>query len=413
MNIAIIPSADLSYNSGSIIYAKNLFNYLHSKGHRAFLIGSRVPEDISQDLMAYIIIEPSLLNHPVIDDRTVTNREYIDSIFAISRYLLDIVDRFGLDVVHAHYGSFNSYAAYLVHQMVGVPYIISSFGRDLNLGYKHDHRIRWFIDESFPKASAIIVTDEKLRKTAKALRRLEDSGEDIVEIGMPVDKRIFTKKVDVQLKPYPVIATINSCFSPEKGIEVILEAFSKLLQTTKARLIIAGTDDHPEQVHRHNLERIIKELDISQEVDFVGYLSREDVGLLLQSCNMLIDARVKGNFSSVLLEAMFTNTLVLASDTEASRKVITNGWNGRLFKIADATHLHQLMLEMLEDKESQREMKLNIKKWADLNGSEYLDEICFQKVEELYISSIIKWRSENGESRSSKRSCKETLDRFN
>lgn len=33
MNIAIIPSADLNYKSGSVIYAKNLFKFLINKNH--------------------------------------------------------------------------------------------------------------------------------------------------------------------------------------------------------------------------------------------------------------------------------------------------------------------------------------------------------------------------------------------
>ena len=43
MKIALIPSADLSYNSGSIIYAKNLYKYLIDNHHEVFMLGSKMP----------------------------------------------------------------------------------------------------------------------------------------------------------------------------------------------------------------------------------------------------------------------------------------------------------------------------------------------------------------------------------
>lgn len=45
MKIVIIPSADLSYNSGSVIYAKELFKYLLNEGHEVYMLGICVPED--------------------------------------------------------------------------------------------------------------------------------------------------------------------------------------------------------------------------------------------------------------------------------------------------------------------------------------------------------------------------------
>lgn len=46
MKIVIIPSADLLYNSGSVIYAKILFEYLLNEGHDVCMIGACIPNDI-------------------------------------------------------------------------------------------------------------------------------------------------------------------------------------------------------------------------------------------------------------------------------------------------------------------------------------------------------------------------------
>lgn len=71
MNIAIIPSADLNYNSGSVIYAKNLFKFLINKNHNVFMLGSKIPEDMNDKYINNIFIKSKILEHPVIDDDSV------------------------------------------------------------------------------------------------------------------------------------------------------------------------------------------------------------------------------------------------------------------------------------------------------------------------------------------------------
>ncbi|OAB47996.1 glycosyltransferase family 4 protein [Paenibacillus antarcticus] len=390
MRIAIVPSADLSYNSGSIIYAKNLFKYLRTNGHQAFLLGSKKPTDIPEYLMPYIIINPLLLEHPIIDDRKVSSLEYSMSLSTVVNYLLELKKEYGLDIIHAHYGSFNSYGAYMVHEWEGVPYVISSFGRDMNIGYTSDHRIKWFIDQSLPKASRIIVADNDLRKSICSVSNDNTINERIVEIPMPLDQCIFEFERGNIPRNEPIIATINSCFSPEKGIETILIAFSKVIKNYPARLIIAGTDDHPEQVHLKYLHNLVIELEIEGCTEFVGYLPRSEVGSLLQTADVLVDARTKGNFSSVLLESMFLNTPVIASDTEAARKIVTDGYNGSLFNSNDVQGLERQLIRGLKDPLVWNEMKHNIQEWVDTFGSVYKDEHCFYQVLELFEQVLTK-----------------------
>lgn len=57
MKIVIIPSADLSYNSGSVIYAKELFKYLLNEGHEVYMLGICVPEEINEEYKANIKVK--------------------------------------------------------------------------------------------------------------------------------------------------------------------------------------------------------------------------------------------------------------------------------------------------------------------------------------------------------------------
>jgi L-malate glycosyltransferase len=131
MRIAVLPSSDLSYNSGSIIQAKRWFAHLRREGHDALLLGSRAPEDLSAELLAHVSIAPEILLHPVVVDRPVSDQEYLASISATLRFLMEQHAHKRLDLVHAQYASFTSYAAAVFATATGVPYLVSSFGRDL------------------------------------------------------------------------------------------------------------------------------------------------------------------------------------------------------------------------------------------------------------------------------------------
>lgn len=387
MNIAIIPSADLSYNSGSIIYAKNLFNYLHKNNHKAYLVGSKLPKDIEPEYLKYITIDKKILEHPIIDDRPISDIDYSESIAGVVKYLLELHKKVGLDIIHAHYGSFTSFAAFLVNGLTGVPYIISSFGRDINIGYEKDKRIKWLIEKSFLDAKTIIISENTLKE--KILEIIGDNkSEKIKEIAMPFDKNIY-KDGNLKLnKNIPLISTINSCFSSEKGIEVIIDGFAEVIKEIDCQLIIAGQDDHPEQVHKKKLIKKVHDLGLQEKIIFIGFLERADVGELLRNSLFLIDARLKGNFSSVILEAMFSETPVIASNTEAARKIICHEYNGLLFTNNNSNDLKNKIVELLKNEELKNNINNNIKKWNNDNSKRYLEESCFQKVEAIYNEVI-------------------------
>ncbi|WP_081949690.1 glycosyltransferase family 4 protein [Paenibacillus durus] len=387
MKIAIVPSADLSYNSGSIIYAKNLFEFLHSHGHEAYLLGSKPPDDVSDELMRYIKIVPFLLEHPIIDDREVSSVDYAQSLSAIVNYLVELHEIVGLDLIHAHYGSFNSFGAYVAFGLTEVPYIVSSFGRDVNLGYEHDRRIKWLIDGSFSNASRILVTDETIKNKICSMYSSECIGQNILEIPMPLDERIFLDSKDSKLhidEKTPILATVNSCFSPEKGIVTILTAFAEIVKKIPCCLVIAGQDDHPEQIHRKLLDETVKRLGIGNAVIFTGYLDRASVGQLLRTATLLIDARQKGNFSSVLLEAMFIGTPVVATRNDASLKIIKHEYNGLLFKQEHSRELESKVIECLFNPSILTGLKAGMAQWLDAQGEIYREENCFTKILSVY-----------------------------
>ena len=81
MNICLLPSAELSYESGSTIYANVYVNELIKKGHTVNVICSSLPRDVN-DKVNYILLD--VMKHPVIDDYYISDCEMMNWFMASS-----------------------------------------------------------------------------------------------------------------------------------------------------------------------------------------------------------------------------------------------------------------------------------------------------------------------------------------
>jgi glycosyltransferase involved in cell wall biosynthesis len=397
MKIVLIPSAELSYNSGSVIYAKMLFKYLLDSGHQVYMLGSCIPEDIDEKYRKFVKVGKNLLFHPIIDDRYVSDVQYIKMYIDILALITDIYEEWGnVDVIHAHYASINSFASLLIKKILKVPFVISSFGRDINLGFHCDERIKMFMYESMLYADKIIIPDYQLGETiVENIPKLDINRFAIIP--MPLDERILYDKGTILIekqKGVHVISSINSCFTSEKGIEDILEAFLIVSKEYRCELYIAGQDDDE---NLKNYKRIcwkIDDLGIGDKVHLLGYLSREDIGKLFAVSDVFIDARYKGNFSSVLLEAQFKRCITISSNNAAARKIICEGENGVLFPIGDVNVLAEKIESIFCDKEMRDKLKLGMNKWCATSGKEYRKDVCMEKIVGIFQNAIKSYESD-------------------
>ena len=69
---------------------------------------------------------------------------------------------------------------------------------------------------------------------------------------------------------------------PDKGVELLLEAFDRVRRTRQARLVIAG-DAGPETEYAASILRRVEDLGISADTRYTGKLSAEELSGVLQS----------------------------------------------------------------------------------------------------------------------------------
>ena len=118
----------------------------------------------------------------------------------------------------------------------------------------------------------------------------------------------------------------------QKGIDVLLDAWARMMHTSsewqmplmpKLRLIGDGA-------LRAEFERMVAELDIRDNVEFLG-LRSDIVGLLQRSWAFVLPSRNEG-MSNALLEAMACGLPCVATRVSGSEDVIADGLNGILIE---------------------------------------------------------------------------------
>jgi glycosyltransferase involved in cell wall biosynthesis len=335
-----------------------------------------------------LVLDRSLLEHPVLDDRPISVRELRESLRASLQFLFNQHRDAPLDVVYAQYLSFGSYAAAAFSRSTGVPVVISCFGRDLTIGFPKLPCVKRMGTSAARRASAIIVPNSEVHHLLQQEIHFPSRSPRISVVPSPVDK-IFAGAHARSTRHSVItsILTINSCFKPEKGLDTLLAAFNELsarhLDTT---LYIAGTDDHPEQVHRSRLMSQIERLGLSHKVIFTGYLARHEVANYLRECDIFVDARHVSNFSSVMVEAQFTKTPTIASATHGAREVIDHGMNGLLFEPRNADALFRHLLYLVENPSERRRLSSACVSWLWTKGAAYQEAACFERFEQLFMA---------------------------
>ena len=165
----------------------------------------------------------------------------------------------------------------------------------------------------------------------------------------------------------------------EKGHVFLLRSLPKILEVfPEIILVIAG-----DGVLRSDLEREAKELNISNQVYFLGF--RKDVPRLLASADLFILSSRSEGLPMVILEAMGVGIPILSTDVGGIGEVIRDGINGRLVKSESELQLAKAVIEIFEN---EPERKKYISAGRELVESRYTVDIMCDNINSLINSKM-------------------------
>lgn len=222
--------------------------------------------------------------------------------------------------------------ALIANKGLGYPiYIADQISPKQNLG-----RFKNFMKCITYRSATGIIAQSKMAADYK----YEVFGNDINVRIIPNTMRDIVDCPDIEKHPW--IVSLGR-LSYEKGVDRLIDAFSRISEHDDWRLVLIG--DGPQ---RNQLEEQVKKLNISDRVDFLGGQNDVDA-LLAQSSIFVLPSRCEG-FPNALCEAMASPLPCITFDSVSASDIIDNHISGEIVRDGDIEGLSSAILSLMDDK---------------------------------------------------------------
>ena len=336
---------------GSGVVATELGMALADKGHEIHFITYNQPvrlDFISHHLHFHQVI---LEEYPLF--------QYQPYELALSSKIVEVVEKYYLEVLHVHYAIPHAYAAYMAKQMlhekgISVKVVTTLHGTDITLVGSHP-TYKSAVEFSINNSDVVTSVSNDLRKTTNKLFTIKN---DIHVIHNFIDTQKYDKVHQLKCnriaiaKPNERILTHVSNFRPVKRIEDVINVFYEVQKTIPSKLLLIG-----EGPDRAKAEHLVNKLQISKEVLFFGNSS--DVSKILCYSDVFLLPSQTESFGLAALEAMAAKTAVISTNTGGLPEVNIHGVTGYLSDLGDVQDMADNAVSILENDEILETFKEN------------------------------------------------------
>jgi glycogen synthase len=193
----------------------------------------------------------------------------------------------------------------------------------------------------------------------------------LVEAGIPVSQaRIIYTGLDSKLylngeQPQPghdnrsLNLLYAGRFASDKGIDTAIRAMAKMVideGRVGMRMSLAGSGSTEYETY---LRHLVTEVGLSDYVTFLGWIPPEEMPKLLRKFDILLLPSIWPEpFARVVLEAMISGLVVVATQTGGTVEILTDGENGLLFAPGSVEDLVQKITYLANDPGLRRRLAL-------------------------------------------------------
>jgi colanic acid/amylovoran biosynthesis glycosyltransferase len=260
-----------------------------------------------------------------------------------------IIDKFKPDLIHVHFGDTATRLFFpLKKSLKNKPYVVSFHGFDAS---SHLNRPDYL--ESLralmvqPEFYGICVSQHLKNNLTDKDLRINRRNSSLLYYG--IDESMF-RRIRYQDNDVKIFLQISS-FHEKKGHIYTLRAFKKFSERNKgkARLIIGG--DGP---LRDDILSTCRELELCNEVEFPGWISRERAVELLNQANYFVHHSITASngdqegMPNAIIEAMAMELPVISTFHSGIPELIEDGVNGYLVQEKDI-ETYALRMEQILD----------------------------------------------------------------
>jgi glycosyltransferase involved in cell wall biosynthesis len=296
---------------------------------------------------------------------------------AVSNYFDQYVAKFGKpDIIHAHTVFYGGIAAAYISKKNKIPFVITEHFTPLITGgisKKVDLDMAKTVYQS-AQQNIIVSTGFKSLLTKK----LNLPVKLFKVVPNMVNPLFFDKSIEKVFNAEEPRFFTMSFLSERKNHKLMLDAFAMIIKDIpKAQFTIGG-----EGSIKKELEEYAFKIGVSNNVHFLGQLSREDVVAEMHQSDIFLLASTFETFGVVLIEALAMGIPVISTDSVGPRDIINEN-NGILVPTFECLDFYQAMLHVV--KHYNQFSKENIKNEC---FDKFSENSVLQQIENIYLKAL-------------------------
>jgi uncharacterized protein (TIRG00374 family) len=276
-------------------------------------------------------------------------------------YAKKLIRKNSYDLTHSFFTVPCGFISWRLFKKYDIPYIISLRGADVP---KYAERFAFIYKILTPLIKKIWKDSQKVVSNSQGLKELalESNPKQLIDIiynGIDVER--FKPNASLKNSNYFIITPGASRITSRKGLKYLIEAVHKLsVKYPQIRLKIMGDGDE----EKIKLEKMIKDFDIQDKVDFLGRIPQEKTFSYYQKADVFVLPSLNEGMSNAMLEALSTSLPIIATDTGGSKELIKEGENGYIVKMKDSQDIAEKIEKLINNSELREKMGENSRKKA-------------------------------------------------
>lgn len=392
MKVGLFTDQFYPYISGVVTSIKMLYEGLSELGHEVYIFSSIDEEKVAscEELKNFNFINLPGKPYPFKD---LKDYRYIKK----PKKLLRVIEPYHLDIIHVHTEFNSAKIARVIGKALGIPIVhtLHTLYEDY-LRYvspffdKHFHNImfrtlaKMFV-RSISRASTIeIVPTKKVLSLSK--RYYMEGDIRVIPTGIELDrfsperysqeeKDALKEKLGIPKNAF-VFGYIGRT-SAEKGIDIIIRAFSRLKERKNSVLLIVGGGPQLE-----SLKNLAEYHNIMEDTIFTGFIENDHIPIYYQICDIFVNASKSETQGLTYIESLASALPLLVQKDDCIEDVIEDYYNGIYFDGEE-----ELAIKMEEIRKAPSALK-NIKANTMKSCEKFSKEHYAKSVETLYKDAI-------------------------
>lgn len=247
---------------------------------------------------------------------------YIISLFF---KLIRVIFKYKINIVHAHSTIPTGFLAVIISKIFRVPSFVTAHGMDIN-NFENSLIFKRIISFTLNNCYKTIAVSGDLADKMKQLGVNEDKIlvlRNAVDINRfkPINGKIFLKD---DFKKDDVVILFVGYLDTFKGIFELIDAFFEIYKENKSiKLLIVGSGPK-----YNELKRKVSKLGLDDSVKFKGKIAHDVIHQYYQAADIFTLPSYSEGLPLSILEAMASNTSVIASNVGGIPEIIEDGKSG-------------------------------------------------------------------------------------